>query len=239
MKSAATVSLLALLAPATQAFAPAPFHGARCATFLNSDAAVAEPVVAEDAPVAEEGEPIAVEEAEEEVVPYRVWDHYVGGEDFRGAKFEFDPLRLAESYSPLVPFFREAELRHGRTAMLAIVGFFVVDNVGRIPGEQFSFAAVPHAIDAHDALLDTSMKQLLLWIALFDACITIPAVQATMRGERDAGDFGFPVPKKGRDDPDAMDKKRRSELLNGRLAMMAIGGIATQAVLTQGPFPYI
>ena len=123
--------------------------------------------------------------------------------------------------------------------MLAVVGFFVADNVGRIPGEQFSFAAVPHAIDAHNALLDTSMKQLLLWIALFDACITIPAVQATMRGERDAGDFGFPVPGKGRDDKEANDQKRRSELLNGRLAMMAIGGIATQAVLTGGPFPYI
>ena len=35
------------------------------------------------------------------------------------------------------------------------------------------------------------------------------------------------------------DKKRESELLNGRLAMFAIGGIATQSVLSGHGFPYL
>jgi hypothetical protein len=30
-----------------------------------------------------------------------------------------------------------------------------------------------------------------------------------------------------------------SEIKNGRLAMLAFGGIATQAVLTSGGFPYM
>jgi hypothetical protein len=40
-------------------------------------------------------------------------------------------------------------------------------------------------------------------------------------------------------DKEKFDKKRESELLNGRLAMCAIGGIATQTVLTGNGFPYV
>jgi hypothetical protein len=96
-------------------------------------------------------------------------------------------LNLSETYSPFVPFFREAELRHGRTAMLAVMGYIAADVV-RIPGEMYSFAAVPHAVDAHDALLKTGpMYQLLLFIGLFDLLITAPAIGATSAGEREAG----------------------------------------------------
>ena len=164
----------------------------------------------------------------------------VGGVDFRGGKFEFDPLKLSETYSPLVPFFREAELRHGRTAMIAVVGFITTD-FGRWPGvEAFSFDAIPKTIDAHNVLLDGPMHQLLLWIGLFDAVITVPAIQATMNGERDAGDFGFQIPGGApANTPENMDRKRVSELMNGRLAMCAVGGIATQSVLSGHGFPYL
>ena len=36
-----------------------------------------------------------------------------------------------------------------------------------------------------------------------------------------------------------MKKKVDSELLNGRLAMMAVGGIATQSVISGHGFPYL
>jgi hypothetical protein len=163
-----------------------------------------------------------------------VWDDYIGGKDFKGGVFQFDPLGLAETYKPLVPFFREAEIRHGRTAMLAVVGFIVTDFV-RIPGEAYSFESIPKTVDAHNILLEGPMHQLLLWIGLFDAVITIPAIQATMKGERAPGDFGI----KGPADASKMERKQLSELLNGRLAMCAIGGIATQTVLTEHGFPYL
>jgi len=116
-----------------------------------------------------------------------VFDDYVGAVDFRGKKFEFDPLKLSETYSPFVGFFRESELRHGRTAMLAVLGFIATDFV-RIPGEMYSFAAIPKTIDAHDALLKTGpMYQLFMWIALFDIVITAPAIQAMGEGEREPG----------------------------------------------------
>lgn len=36
-----------------------------------------------------------------------------------------------------------------------------------------------------------------------------------------------------------MAKKKDSELLNGRLAMIAVGGIATQSIITGHGFPYL
>lgn len=158
----------------------------------------------------------------------------IGGVNFKGDTFKYDPLGLAETYSPLVPFFREAELRHGRTAQLAVVGFIATDFV-RIPGDAYSFDAIPKTVDAHNILLEGPMHQLLLWIGLFDAVITFPAIQATMKGERDPGDFGIEGPK----DAAKMDKYKIQELLHGRLAMCAIGGIATQTVLSGHGFPYV
>jgi light-harvesting complex I chlorophyll a/b binding protein 1 len=146
-------------------------------------------------------------------------------------------LKLSETYEPLVPWFREAELRHGRTAMLAVIGFIATDFV-RIPGSMYSFDAIPKTVDAHNILIEEGpMVQLLFWIGLFDLLITAPACAATMAGERDAGDFGWTkwAPK----DKEGFDGKRASELLNGRLAMCAVGGIATQSVVTGNGFPYL
>lgn len=144
---------------------------------------------------------------------------------------------MSETYSPFLPFFREAEIRHGRTAMLAVMGFIATDFV-RLPGEMYSFEAIPKTIDAHDALLKTGpMYQLLLWIGLFDLLITAPAIQALGEGEREPGDFGWYAFKPT--DEATFEKKKMSELLNGRLAMCAVGGIATQSIITGHGFPYI
>lgn len=154
-----------------------------------------------------------------------------------GHLFLKSQLNLAETYSPFLPWFRECEIRHGRTAMLAVVGFIATDFI-RIPGEMYSFEAIPKTIDAHDALLKSGpMYQLLLWIGLFDMIVTAPAAIAAQNGEREPGDFGWYqfAPK----DPAKLQKKKDSELLNGRLAMCAVGGIATQSVLTGHGFPYV
>lgn len=166
-----------------------------------------------------------------------VFDDYAGARDFRGAEFKFDPLKLSETYSPFVPWFRETELRHGRTAMIAVLGFIATDYM-RIPGDMYSFEAIPKTIDAHDALLKSGpMYQIALWIGLFDILITAPACQAMGEGEREPGDYGWlwfaPSGK------EAFDKKREAELLNGRLAMIAVGGIATQSMISGHGFPYV
>jgi len=160
-----------------------------------------------------------------------------GSIDFRGQEFKFDPLKLSETYAPFLPFFKESEIRHGRTAMLAVVGFIVEDFV-RLPGDLYSFESIPKTVDAHDYLMDKGpMGQLLLWIGLWDLIVTGPAISASMKGEREPGDYSWTLvaPK----DAAKMQKKKDSELLNGRLAMIAVGGIATQSIITGHGFPYV
>mmetsp|Transcript_32498 Transcript_32498/g.49000 ORF Transcript_32498/g.49000 Transcript_32498/m.49000 type:complete len:199 (+) Transcript_32498:100-696(+) len=165
-----------------------------------------------------------------------VFDKYEGAIDFRCKKFEFDPLKLSETYSPWVPFFREAELRHGRTAMLAVLGYIAADSF-RLPGEMYSFENVPRAVDAHDALVANGPNlQVVAWVGLFDLVITAPAIGALNEG-REPGDFGWTT--FAPESAEGFKKKRESELLNGRLAMIAIGGIATQTVLSGHGFPYV
>jgi hypothetical protein len=60
------------------------------------------------------------------------------------------------------------------SAMLAVVGFIVADLV-RIPGDMYSFSAVPKAAVAHDDLLGKGpVGQLLLWIGLWELIVTTP-----------------------------------------------------------------
>lgn len=165
-----------------------------------------------------------------------VWDEYDGGVDFLGREFKYDPLGLADTYEPFRPWFRECEIRHGRTAMLAVVGFITTD-FARLPGDAYSFESIPKTIDAHDALLKGPMYQLLLWIGLFDLIVTVPAVQAIGTGDREPGDFAFGASFMGTD-PAKIKQRKVQELLHGRLAMCAVGGIATQSILNDTGFPY-
>merc|ERR1711862_546461 len=149
------------------------------------------PVVAEEAPVAvlEEEAPVAVTEEEspepmpvtpvESSTPAEFCNGWVGGEGPEPmpltpgiSSVNFDPAGFADNEEWL-PWYREAELKHGRAAMLATVGFVVPEFV-RIPGEQFSFESIPKVIDAHDAL-PNSMILIFAGISFIEAC-TIPAL---------------------------------------------------------------
>lgn len=120
-------------------------------------------------------------------------DKYSGSINFAVKEFKFDPLGLSETYEPLLPFFREAELKHGRTAMLAVMGWIVADLGVRFPGEQFSVANVPSSNDAHDLLLRGPMVFLLMAVGLFDLTATGPGISASMKGEREPGGECFVV----------------------------------------------
>merc|ERR1719329_2088614 len=152
-----------------------------------------------------------------------------------GTSVNFDPCGFTERAPEWVPWFREAELKHGRAAMLATVGFVVPEFV-RIPGEQFSFESIPKVIDAHDALADSSMIQIFGWISFVEAC-TFPALANMNEYDRELGDYGFdPLGLK----PQSLEKLREyqlAELKNGRLAMIAIGGMVTGASITGHGFP--
>ena len=155
-----------------------------------------------------------------EPMPFR-WD---------GSKssVDFDPVGFSERAPEWLSWFREAELKHGRQAMLATVGL-VVPEFFRIPGEQFSFEAVPNVLDAHDALLDTSMKQILLWVSLAEV-MTLGALSNMNEFDRAPGDFGFDPMGLFPTDPAKQDEMRLKELKNGRMVSRT-GSIRTTPVV--------
>lgn len=141
------------------------------------------------------------------------------------ASYDFDPLLISDYIN--VRFLQEAEIKHGRICMLAAVGFLVQ--------EQFTFGGsyfpkiLP--VEAHDFYIHTgAMGQILLFIAAFEA-ISCYALKQTVDGKRAPGDFGFDPLGLGKD-PVAFKKYQVNEIMNGRLAMIGIGGLIHQQWVT-------
>jgi hypothetical protein len=148
---------------------------------------------------------------------------------------------------PTVYWMREAELKHGRVAMLAWFGWLATDGAFgfplRFPGDIYSVESIPNAYNAHNILVDQgSMAFLLVCVGLVEFCTGAALVQVS-KGELDceAGDFGLdPIQfLKGK----SADEKKcmmTRELLNGRLAMLAFSAVATQSALGEASqnFPY-
>jgi hypothetical protein len=139
-----------------------------------------------------------------------------------------------------VDFLREAELKHGRICMLAYVGFVATDIGFKIYPFPEAYEGLT-AVTAHDALVEQgAMGQIFLWISIAETISAVAITQMLQGSGRAPGDFGFDPLNFMKDKSEEEQKEMQmKELTNGRLAMMAFSGIITQAVLTQGPFPYV
>ena len=141
---------------------------------------------------------------------------------------------------PTLYWMREAELKHGRVAMLAVAGWVATDMGIRFPGSIFSTSNIPEAYHAHDTLVaQGTMTFMLMVVGLIELCHGACLVQVS-KGElpdREPGDFNFDPLKLNKNNSEAMKLK---EIKNGRLAMLAFGGIATQTALSDSyhSFPY-
>lgn len=143
----------------------------------------------------------------------------------------FDPLKFSEKAPEWVPWFREAELKHGRVCMLAVLGF-VTQEFYQLPGDIHCVSS----IEAHNVFVNSgAMLQILGWIGLLEL-ICVPALYDLREGKRAAGDYSFDPLKLGKGK--SFERYQVAELKNGRLAMMAFSGIVTQAVLSGHGFPY-
>jgi hypothetical protein len=122
----------------------------------------------------------------------------------------FDPLGFS-TYGDEAYFnrLREAELKHGRVAMLASVGFWA-EHLVRVPG----FAGEPEGVmNAFDAL--SKEHQVLPFV--FMLCGWLELGPFKQVAGKQMGDFGDPL-KLGQ----YTEEFRLKELNNGRMAMVAV-----------------
>lgn len=99
----------------------------------------------------------------------------------------FDPLKFSEKSPEWLPWFREAELKHGRVCMLATLGL-IAPSAFRLPGDIFQGVDV---IAAHNKGVETGpMVMLLFWVAVIEI-ITMPALRDLSTSDRAAGDYAF------------------------------------------------
>jgi len=150
----------------------------------------------------------------------------------------FDPFR----FSDFVPmdFLREAELKHGRMCMLAWTGFCAVDMGLQVYPVPEAYEGLT-SVTAHDALVKQgAMGQILLWISIAETISSVAVVQMLEGSGREPGDFSLdPVGFLSGKSEEEVNEMKLKEITHCRLAMMAFSGVVTQAVLTQGPFPYV
>ncbi|KAJ1635362.1 chlorophyll a/b-binding protein domain-containing protein [Pavlovales sp. CCMP2436] len=142
----------------------------------------------------------------------------------------FDPLGLSNGPLP-IEWMQEAEIKHGRVCMLAVLGMLVPEVI-TLPGREFS------AIAAHDAgVTSGAMSQMLLWIGILETVALIGTMQMLNGSGRKPGDFGFDPLNFGTG-KDAV-RLQVAEIKNGRLAMLAFSGMITGAALSGNGFPFI
>jgi len=149
----------------------------------------------------------------------------------------FDPFRFSD-FAP-VDFLREAELKHGRVAMLAWAGYVSVDCGLRVLPIPEALEGVT-AATAHDASVEQGgLSQIFLWLGLLEVIGVITVKQMLEGSGRAPGDFGLDGGLLVGKSDEYIEEMKLKEITHCRLAMLAVSAVLTQSVLTQGPFPYV
>lgn len=141
----------------------------------------------------------------------------------------FDPMGFSEYFD--MKWLREAELKHGRTSMLATLGF-VSQQFWTLPG----MTHCDNANDAPAAAGVSAMMQIVLWMGVLEFWTNKGNVtMETMFSDpkRVPGDLGFDPMGLGGGKPS--EDMQMKELANGRLAMLAIGGMIHHNIVVDGP----
>jgi len=153
----------------------------------------------------------------------------------------FDPLGFAAKANDATLLrYREAEVTHGRVAMLAAVGFLVGEKV---EGSSFLFdAQVSGPAISHLGQVPTPFWVLLVIaigaseqyraeVAFVDPKDVPDAEPGLMREDHFPGDIGFDPLGLKPEDPEEFEIMVTKELQNGRLAMLAAAGFMAQELV--------
>uniref|UniRef100_A0A6S7ZSZ0 Plastid light harvesting protein n=1 Tax=Aureoumbra lagunensis TaxID=44058 RepID=A0A6S7ZSZ0_9STRA len=149
----------------------------------------------------------------------------------------FDPVGLAaKATDARLKYFRESELKHGRVAMLASLGFVV--------GEKFH-PLFNGAIDEPSYIAFQATPLQKLWPFVLTAIGTVEYISIdkfnapaegfwTLKAEYENGDLGFDPLGLKPTDPEKLKTMQTKEIQNGRLAMLGIAGMVAQELVTGG-----
>ena len=139
-----------------------------------------------------------------------------------------------------VEFMREAEIKHARLAMLAVVGWPLAELIN--PWLGSSGGRAPSLFNGG---LGDGVVPFFLVLALMGTALLENKYEERLNDQRfrpagtspsPAGDFGFdPLGISAEEGPLRRKKLRADELFNGRLAMLAITGFAVQEFLWGKP----
>lgn len=133
-----------------------------------------------------------------------------------------DPLGFSDYFD--MKWLRESEIKHGRTSMLATLGF-VAQQYITIPGYQH----VDDSTLGPQVVGVSAMLQIVMWMGVLEFWTNKGNVtMETMFSdpERVPGDLGFdPMGFSVGKTQEEKDEMALKELKNGRLAMLAIGGM--------------
>ena len=138
----------------------------------------------------------------------------------------WDPMGImADGSTERIEIFRECEVKHGRVAMLAVVGYIVTYLGVRFPGAE----SVPSGFGAVNALLQTPeyhnvLYQMMLFFIVGEIWNHDKTGKAEFPGDfrNDIHDFGWAK------QSDAWKQSMRAkELNNGRAAQMGILALMT------------
>merc|ERR1711918_162252 len=133
----------------------------------------------------------------------------------------------------LPKYFREAELKHARVAMLAAIGFPLAENFHPLFGGTID---EPSYIAFQASPLETFWPIVVGALLLIESASAVTTFKSpleapwTLKDDHVNGDLGF--------DPLGFSQKadlRTEELNFGRIAMIAIVGMVAQELATQAP----
>ena len=144
----------------------------------------------------------------------------------------FDPLGFCkDAPEGKVRFYREVELKHGRVAMLASLGFLVAEPFHPLWGGGID---VPSYIAFQQTPLQTFWPAVMLAISVIEVFSVFSFNSPfggetwTIRSDYENGDFGFdPMGLKPTDEGELLAMQTK-ELNNGRLGMIAAAGMIFQ-----------
>lgn len=127
----------------------------------------------------------------------------------------FDPLGLAKDIdADTFAQYRAAELKHGRVAQLAVIGY-IVPEIFRFPGEiapGVSFASIPNGISAISAIPALGWFQMFFLIGFVDFKLATGQSAAPFTSDAGVKEFAS---------AEEQLKAENQELNHGRLAMIA------------------